>query len=229
MRKTANNVRQPLTDEVLNGLADLAKVSEDEQKLFFDAIREAVDLAWERHALVTSCATKKSIRDLEKIASALYRSLHNLDKSERKFIGQVLEERSLAFDRISGDGGLLKATYEVAHLFSILTGRPPPSYPHLPARRAKRGRPSGSVDNWILHDFVLDLVLHAQGAGGRLPLDANNKYGALIWAVELLGSYLPVDLAERQLSPRTLRRLNEMASAIYEQACALEGVAQEPA
>jgi hypothetical protein len=221
MPKAANSERQALTGEDLDCLADLAKVSEDEHELFVTEVHETVDLAWERHDLVSSCPANKSIKALEKTASTLYKSLRTLSKSERKFLGRVVEDSPFVFDKLSGEGTLLGATYQIAHLFSMLTGKPPPPYPHLPQRPTKRGKPSGSVDNWILQDFVFDLILCARVAGGRLPVDAKLQKGPLISAMGLLNPYLPVALVRKPLSAATLRRINELVSMVVKQHSAL--------
>src|ERR1700733_8336277 len=104
MSKQLNSKRQALTDEDLNCLADLARELEGSPELFVTQVREAVDRTWERHDFVSSCPA--NIKALEKKASKLYTSLRTLNKYERKFIEQVLEDSSFAFafDKLSGEG-----------------------------------------------------------------------------------------------------------------------------
>ena len=218
MPKAVNGERQAPTDEVLDNLAVLAKVSEDGQELFLPKFARRWTLLGSGMLLVSSCPA--SIKALERTASTLYKSLRNFNKSERKFIERVLEDSSFVFDKLSGEGTLLQTTYQTAHLFSMLTGKPKPPYLHVPQRPAKRGKPSGSVDNWILQEFAFELVLYARVAGGRLPINANLNKGPLIQAIALLSPYLPASV-RKPLSAATLRRINELVSSVEKQHSAL--------
>jgi hypothetical protein len=212
-------------DEVLCRLAGLAKVPNDERELFFVNVREAVQTAWERHEITKGWPRKSKIKALEKTASTIYKSLRNLDKHESDLIKQLLDDREIAFDRILGERGVLEAAYQVAHLFSILTGKPPPANPHQQPRAPKRGKPSGSVTNWIFQDFVFDLDLSARVAGGRLTLNKNipKGKGTLILAIELLADHLPNDfLPQKPPSAATLQRIKDAVSAAEKQAKELE-------
>ena len=207
-----------LPEHVLVRLADLAKVPNDERELFFENIREAVQATWEQHDLMKGGPTKAKIETLEKTASSLYKSLRNLDSNEREFLETLLGKRDFAFARISGEGGLLQTAYEVAHLFSLLTDKPSPPFPHQTRPAVKRGKPPGSVKNWVFQDFIFRLNLYASLAGGRLTLEKNIGAGALLKAIDLLARYLPDEVVPKEpLSTTTLQRIKALVRMTIEQ------------
>jgi len=214
----SSSQQAPVPDEVLHHLAKFAKVPPDDRQLFFDNVCEAVQTAWERHDIMKGLPIKKKIKALEKTAAILYRTIRNLNKPEREFIEKIVAERKFALNRISRKEGLLEAAYQVSHLFSILTGKPPPPYPRRAGQPARRGKPPGSVTNWIYQDFVFDLILVARAAGGRLPVNPKLRKGPLIIAIELLAPHLPDALIRKPLSAETLRRINKSVSATEKQA-----------
>jgi hypothetical protein len=108
---------------------------------------------------------------------------------------------------------LLEAGYQFAHLFSILTGDRPPAFPHQGPRAPQRGKPSGSVKNWIFQDFVFDLDMHATIAGGKLTLEKNIRSGTLIEAIKRLARHLPDGNVLKRLSPATLQRIKDLVKS----------------
>jgi hypothetical protein len=212
-----------LPERVLVWLADLAKVPNDERELFFENIREAVQTTWEQRDIMKGGPTKAKIEALEQTASSLYKLVRNLDSNEREFIKTFLGKRDFAFGRISGEGGLLQTAYEIAHLFSVLTGNPSPPYPHQPPPAARRGKPQGSVKDRAFQDFVFQLDLYASLAGGRLTLEKNIGAGTLLKAIDILARHLPDDVVpEKPLSTTTLQRIKALVRTTIKQEAELK-------
>jgi hypothetical protein len=208
MPKSINNLQQaPVPDEVLHHVADLAKVPDEQRDFFADSVREAIENAWEHHGLVAAWPTGTKIKTLESVASELYKLLHNLDNQERNFIDRLRHQLGFAFDRLSGEGGLVRAGYQFALLFSILAGEPRPAFPHQAPRKSQRGRSPGSVKDWIFQDFVFDLLMFAREAGGGLEFNKNRPGTPLVKAIRRLEAHLPADFVPRKLPGSTLQRI----------------------
>src|SRR5664280_1077890 len=120
----------PVPDAVLRQLADLGHVPAAQRQFFFDSVRTNVQTAFALDGLVKGGLANKKGAILQRAALALYEVLGNLNEDERKCIEGTLG-RSKLFDRISSGGaaGLRETAYQLAHLFSLLTGKPPPRYP----------------------------------------------------------------------------------------------------
>jgi hypothetical protein len=112
-------------------------------------------------------------------------------------------------------GGLLETTYQVAALFSLLTGKPHPPYPHEAPRPRKRGRRKGGVKDYIFQNFVSDLLNSTKTAEGRLTLEKNIRVGTLIKAIKMLAPHLPLGLVPKRLPTSTLQRLKTQCDKLF--------------
>jgi hypothetical protein len=202
----ASSAQAPVTENVLRELADLAKVPDEHRSLFFDGVREAVRLVWERREAMTTL-TEDISRPLENAASRFYDLLGKLTQGQRELVEGCLAERTCAFDRINGAGGVLEAAYQLADLFCDLTGKSPPRYPHMTAEPRQRGRRPGAVRNWIFQDFVFQLLLYTYEAGGKLTNHKTFRKGTLAQALRLLSPYLPDRFVPKAPPYTTLQRI----------------------
>ena len=133
------NTPKALTGEVLQELADLAGVPAARREAYFDSVRKAVQTACELHGLVKGGLANTS---LHSAALTLYDALGKLNKRQRALLEAILGKREFAFDRISNEGvGELRQTaYEIARLFSLVTGKASPRDPHQPSQSRQGGR-----------------------------------------------------------------------------------------
>ena len=204
-------------DEVLRQLADLGQVPLTEHDYFFQSVRENVDAACAQDALANGAWQKKG-ETLRSASVELYELLRDLDKDEQAYIeGIVGGDEGFIFDRISvgGVGGLLETTYQVAALFSLLTGKPDPPYPHEAPRPRKRGRRKGGVKDYIFQNFVSDLLNSTKAADGRLTIEKNIRTGTLITAIKMLAPHLPLGLVQKRLPTSTLQRLKTQCDKLF--------------
>jgi hypothetical protein len=200
----------PVPDEVLRRLADLGHVPAAQREFFFESVRTYVQTACELHELVKEGLANKKFATLLRAALTLYEVLGNLNKDEREFMEQILGSRlRRIFDGISSGsvGGLRETAYQLAELFSLVTGKPPPRYPHQAPQPRQRGRRSGLVKNWIFQDFVFDLFNAAGEAEGKLTYNKNRPGPPLVKAIRMLEPHLPVGFVPKALSPSTLQRI----------------------
>ena len=179
-------------------------------------------MACELDALANGGLTKKKGKTLLSAAVTIYEALGDLNKNERELVERILGgERGFIFDRISvgGLGGLRQTTYQQAHLFSLLTGKPSPAYPHEAAQPRRRGRRKGGVKDHIFQNFVCDLLISTKTADGDLTLEKNIGVGTLIKGIKTLAPYLHVGLVPKRLPTSTLQRLKDRC----DQLCAESG------
>jgi hypothetical protein len=200
---------RPVPDVALQQLADRALIPADQREFFFDAIRMNVQTAWELDGLVKGGLANKNGAALLRAALALYEVLGSLNKHERAFTENILGGKSkFIFDRISGGGvgGLRKTAYQLAELFSLVTGKPLPRFPHQPPRPRQRGKKLGGVKNLIFDNFIFDLLISTTTADGKLTLEKNGLFGTLIDAIETLAPHLPNGLVPKTLRGSTIQR-----------------------
>jgi hypothetical protein len=215
-RPAPDVVVQPVPDEVLLRLADLGQVPAAQCKFFFDSVRRNVQTACELSTLVKGGLANEKGATLYRAALELYEMLGNLNEEERKLIEGILG-RTGHFENISSGrvGGLRQTAYQFALLFSLVTGKPQPRYPHQAPLPRKRGPKKGTMKDWIYQDFVFDLCTTAKVAGGKLTLEKNRPpFGTLIDAIETLAPYLPDGDALKRLSASTLQRLKTRCDKI---------------
>jgi hypothetical protein len=218
MRKSINTSPQVLpvpTDEALRQLADLGDVPADQREFFFESVRTSVQTAWELDGLaknrLATLASKRG-KKLVHAALTLYDTLGDLHNSERKFIEGILGDKAkFIFRRISGAGlsGLEQTAYQIALLFSLVTGKPLPREPSELPESPGRGRRSGTVKHWIFQKFVWDLLISTTTADGRLTLDKHTPKGTLVDAIRTLARHLPEGFVPRRLPGSTLQRLKD--------------------
>jgi hypothetical protein len=234
MSKRERTVLKPPSKDVLRQLADLARVPPPERDFYYQSVRECVRTACERKRLIDNGLTSEHGERLLKSALSLQEALWGLSKHEAKLISRLLDGKStFIFDRISGGGhgGLQRTAYQLALLFSLLTGKPEPRYPHqgpAPRKRGKSpgGRRPGSISNPILQDFIFDLWISTNIAGGKLSFAKNTAkgkpQGTILRAIELLAPYLPEGLVPKVLPSPTLAKLRAHCTKLEAQHRELE-------
>ena len=140
--------------------------------------------------------------------------LGNFKTWERAPIEGILRGKAgkVVFGRISDGGvdGLERTAYQIALLFSFLTGRPPPRLPSQPPDLPGKGRRTGSVARWIFQEFVWHLLLSTSEVGGEFTFAKEPLTGTLIGAIEMLAPYLPDGFVPKPLPGSTLQRLIEL-------------------
>jgi hypothetical protein len=207
-------------EEVLGKLADLARVPDAQRAFYSESIRMNVQTACERERLAKKGITKKQGTTLHRSALAFYEVLGNLTEGEQQFINSILGGKSeFIFDRISsgGFGGLRKTAYQIALLFSLLTGKPNPRYPHetlKPRKKGRRagGRRPGSVKDPIFQDFICDLWISTNAARGKLSFEKNTPRGTVFGAIKLLSPHLPEGFAPKALPASTVQKLKNLCN-----------------
>ena len=215
---------EALPDEVLQQLADLARVPAAQRGFYSESIRMNVQTACELEGLKKEL-TRKQGTALLRSALALYEALGNLTEDEQRFINSILGGKSaFIFDRISSEGlgGLRKTAYQVALLFSLLTGKPNPRYPHETLKPRKRGtrpggRRPGSVKDPIFQDFICDLWISTSAAGGKLSFEKNTPRGTVFTAIKLLSPHLPKGFVPKALPASTVQKLKNLCKAALDQ------------
>jgi hypothetical protein len=154
-------------------------------------------------------------RKLVDAALTLYDTLGSLKSYERELIEGIFGGKArFLFGRISSGGtaGLEQTAYQLALLFSLVAGKPPPRLPSQPWEPTGVGRRSGAVKDWIFQNFVWDLLLSTSTAGGRLKLEKNIRKGSLIEAIKMLAPNLPDGFVPDPLPGSTLQRLKDACS-----------------
>jgi hypothetical protein len=213
----------PLPDDVLERLADLGHVPATQRECFFESVRMNVQTACELDGLGRLGLANKRGESLAHAALALYDVIGNLNERERSSIERILEGKAkFIFHRISneeineGINGLEEAAYQLALLFSLVTGRPRPRVPSQPPDPPVAGRKSGTVEHWAFQNFVSDLLISTTAANGRLTLSRTYRTGSLIKAIDVLKPYLPDHFVPTPLPTRTLQRVKDACSRAYE-------------
>jgi hypothetical protein len=214
-RPVPDAVARPVPGDVLRQLADLALIAAQQREFFSTTICINVQTVWEVDGLVKGRLANKKGTALLRAALTLYDALGNLNNDEREFIKGILGRTGL-FEKISSGrvGGLRQTAYQFALLFSLLTGRQPPRFPHQAPLPRKRGPKKGAMKDWIYQDFVFDLCTTAKVAGGKFTLEKNGSFGTLIDAIDLLAPQVPDGDALKRLSASTLQRLKTRCDKI---------------
>jgi hypothetical protein len=210
--------------DVLRRLADLADVPEAQRDFYYGSIRDIVRTTCELKALSRGL-TEEHGKRLLRSAVALQDGLWELTKREAKLIDTILNgKRAFLFDRISGRGvgGLQMTAYQLALLFSLLTGKPEPRFPHqgAPSRKrgkSARGRRPGSIGEPIFQNFVLHLWIYTDEAGGKLSFDNVKREGTLVKAIKMLAPYLPDGVVPQVLPEPTLRHIRKRRNELKAQ------------
>jgi hypothetical protein len=218
MSKRERTALKPPSKDVLRELADLAHVPEVERNFYYHEILENVRNTCERKKL-SDLLTKEESEKLHRSALSLYEALLGLAQREARLIDMMLNSKSaFIFNKISSRGtdGLREIGYQLALLFSMLSSKAQPRYPHQGAASRKRGkspggRRPGSISNPILQDFIFDLWTSTNVAGGKLSFAKNTAkgkpQGTILKAIELLAPYLPEGFVPNSLPSPTLAKL----------------------
>jgi hypothetical protein len=192
-----------------------------------------VKTAWELDRLVKvglkTLADKRG-KKLVSAALTLYDTLGNLNKNERALIERIFGgEAKFLFDRTSSEGmtGLDQTAYQLALLFSLMTGKPPPRYSSQLPETPGKGRRVGTVKNWIFQNFVLDLLISTTTAGGSFTFAKEPLIGTLVEAIRMLAHHLPEGFLPRRLPGSTLQRLVDRCTRLEKEAAELERDLQE--
>ena len=211
--KSVNTSPQPLTDEVLQQLADFGGVPSEHREFYFESVRMNVQTACELDQLVKQGLKSERSKKLADAALALYDELGNLNERGRALIQHILSSKAkFIFDKISSNGmeGLDETAYQLALLISLVTGKPPPRLPSQLPQSPGRGRRSGTVKDWIFQNFVSQLYISTVTAGGSLPLEKNIPTGSLIDVIDALAPCLPEGFVPRPLPGSTLQRIKDV-------------------
>jgi hypothetical protein len=197
-----------MPNEVFQQLADLGDVPVAQRKFFFDSVRTNVQTAWELDGLVKGGLANKRGATLLRAALTLYDALGNLNNDERDFIEGILGRTGL-FENISSGrvDGLRRTAYQFALLFSLVTGKPHPRYPHQGPKPRQRGQKPGWVKHPIFHNFAFDIYLSTKVADGNLTFDKNGPLGTWLDAIEMLAPYLPAGFVPEPFPGSALQRL----------------------
>ena len=228
MPKPINTSPQVLLvpDEVLRQLADLGHVPPEQREFFFETVRDNVQTACERDRLAKQGLASKRGKKLVSAALMLYDTLGNLNEDECALIEGILGSRAgFIFDRISSEGmtGLNDTAYQLALLFSLMTGKPPPRYPSQIPEAPGRGRRLGTMKNWISQNFVLDLLISTTTADGSFTFAKETPSGTLVKAIGMLAPHLPdKGVGPRSLSGSTLQRLVDRCTRLEKAVVKLE-------
>jgi hypothetical protein len=198
--------------QVLRRLARLGSVPAAQRKFFFESICQIVQTACELDGLVKQGLANERGKKLVRAILSFYDAVGNLNKRERAFIEDVLGGKAkFIFGKISDGGvaGLEETAYELALLFSLVTGKPPPRYPSQTPEPPQPGRRSGTVKDWIFRNFASQLYISTVTAGGSLSLEKNTPTGSLIDAIDALARCLPEGFVPRPLPGSTLQRIKD--------------------
>ena len=210
-------------ETTLRELADLAKVPAAERASFFEDVSLNIQAATEQVEL--GAHWTKASNNANKIwehARGLYEMVSTLNKTETEILQRILTgQGKFLFARFSGDGisGLQETAYQLALLFSLLAGKPHPSFPSQTPVARKRGRspggrPKGAVKSPIFQNFIRDLRTTVRAHGGKLTVDKDANGGSMIEALQKLKSHLPQRFIPNVPSGPTLRKLVDQISAI---------------
>jgi hypothetical protein len=227
MPKPVNTSPHVLTvpDEALLELAELALVPPEQRELFFEFICTNLETAWERDGLIKNGLASKRRKKLVHAALTLYDTLGNLNNNERALIGWIFGEAKFLFDRISSEGmtGLDEIAYQLALLFSLMTGKHPPRYPSQVPETPSRGRRPGSVKNWIFQNFVLDLLISTATCGGSFTFAKEpTPRGTLVEAIRMLVHHLPDGFVPKPLPGSIIQRLVDRRRRLEKEIAELE-------
>jgi hypothetical protein len=214
-RPVPDAAARPVPDEVLRRLADLGHVRADQHDFFFGDVRKNVQTAWELSTLVKGGLANKKGAALYRAALELYEMLGNLNNDEREFIEGIFGRTELFEDISSGTvRGLRQTAYQFALLFSLVTGKPQPRYPHQGPKPRQRGPKPGRVKHPIFHKFAFDIYLSTKVAAGYLTFDKNGPMGTWVDAFEMLAPYLPNGFVPEPFPGSALQRLQTWCDEI---------------
>ena len=181
--------RLPSEDE-LSRLAELARVPQEARREFSDfmvnrLLRDFLELGERQHH--NQVAVTQAIK-----AARLFKlKIAKLDLKDREYLVErsLEEEINLFLERAVGPHEFLRRG---------LVGR--------------RGRPSDTVKNRGLRQFVLNLLFIAERLGGGFTFTKSNGTGKLIKAIELLRPYAPPGVVPRVLPSSTIGTWKNKAS-----------------
>ena len=193
------------TSKALLALADLSDVPAEHRASYFRAVRANVQTACELDGLTKGGLAKRKRTALHQAARTLYDTLGNLNRREREFLKNILNDKAeFSFD----EDELERAAYQLAKLFSVATGRALP-------RRAEQSRQGGrgTLKHPRFQKFICDFLISTTAAGGNLTLNKNGRDGTLIDAINMLGPHLPNSFNSEALSFSTFQRLKTRCKA----------------
>jgi hypothetical protein len=224
---------KPPPKAVLRELADLLQVPEVERNFYYDEILKNVRNTCERKKL-SDLLTKEKSKKLHRSALSLQEALWGPTQREARLIDKMLNSKSaFIFNKISSHGtdGLREIGYQLALLFSMLSGKAQPRSPSqgpAPRKRGKSpgGRRPGSIHNPIFQDFVFNLWISTKVAGGKLSFAKNTAkgkpQGTILKAIKLLAPYLPEGFVPNALPAPTLAKLRAHCTKLEAQYSELE-------
>jgi hypothetical protein len=169
--KTTNY--QPLPEEVLSTLADLACVPLEGRKEFSDSIiNDLLDL----HFISKQPHDKKAVSDVVKQAQKLKLKIADMyPKDRERLVYQSFEDEIDCFLELAH--GAYKRFYRSNR---------------RPDQKRGPGRPKGEVSNPRLRQLVLNLRYFSRRKGKQFTFDKNSGEGTLTKALDLLRPYVPV-------------------------------------
>jgi hypothetical protein len=201
-----------LPDGVALRVAELAGVTANQHDAFFDLVRFAVRLVWERdrRALGVAKPSPALIRAAE-MARGLYEALDNLESDDREWVYR-LWAKTPGYKRWLRE--LPWTAFQLAHILSIAAGKAPPPNPGQTSR-PNGGRRKGSVKDVIFLDFVRLLLLFTAESGGDLAIENETRTGSLIEVLGLLRPHLPDGVIPEEPPSGTLQRVKATPHGYY--------------
>jgi hypothetical protein len=172
--KTTNY--QPLPEEVLSKLADLACVPLEARKEFSDLIiNDLLDL----HFISKQPHNKKAVSDAVKQAQKLQLKIADMHPKDReRLVYQSFEDEIDCFLELA------RGDYKRFYRSRRRKIRPD--------QKRGSGRPKGEVSNPRLRQLVLNLRYSSRRKGKQFTFDKNSGEGTLTKALDLLRPYVPV-------------------------------------
>jgi hypothetical protein len=183
--------------KVVLRLADLAGVPTNDREAFCERVSDRLLRLWKRDRRAVSSKPGPDLVKAAKAARTLQEAFYRLNKHDREWVDNMLSSQ-MQFER--GEIHHLETTIlNLAMVFSVATGRPPPLPPHL-------GRPLGIKDQ-MFRELVFSLLSAAVDSHGKFTLDKNSQSGTLLKALNILRPHLPKGLVPAALPVGTIQKL----------------------
>lgn len=203
-----------LPEDVALRVAEAAGVPDNERESFWDLVRFAVRLAWERDRRAIGGNAGAALIGAADAARALHEALDHLEPADREWLERLWTRTPLYKQWLRE---LPETVFQLVHLLSVAAGRAPPPGPGETSAPDKRGRRKGSVKDVMLLDFVRLLLLATATSKGDLTVEDESNTGTLMDTLQILREYLPVGLVPLAPPAGTLQRIkaNIKADHVY--------------
>jgi hypothetical protein len=179
-------------NNVLEKLTELARIPERSRRRFKDVVHGIIFDAWE------STETRKAESELSSDNPALARALESLRSAKQALADLDEPLRGKLWWPIS------EVETGIDRFFEWTIGDA--DHPMQP-RKHRRGRRPGTVEKRDYQDFLRDLMLAAELAGGNLSFEKNIPTGTLLLAIKVVTPALPDGFISQEISASTLQRI----------------------